>query len=282
MQPLPECGVVHALPNDEYHRLPAVSNTGLLLIGRSPRHYWGRYLDPLRPPPAPPKPGQFVGTMAHCATLEPVEFARRYVVGPDVSRNTKEWRAFEAPLRPGQTAVKPDEAEQARSIARSLRALADVRELLARGRPEVSAFWIEDVSDDDGEIHRVACRVRPDWVHEVDEKRVILLDVKTTGNAAPNEFARQIVRQSYHHQAAFYIDGYEKATGKEVAEFVFAQAEVDHPYVAASCALYPEDIEVGRAMYRANLRTYVNCRTADRWPGYGESVQLVALPARPR
>lgn len=274
----PPLGLIHGLSNEAYHASLGISNSGLVLIGKSPRHYFGRYLDPLRPPPEP-KPGQLEGTMFHAALFEPAEYPLRYVAGPNVRRGTKVWDAFEAGLKPGQTAVKPDEFEQARAMARSMRSLQDVREILSKGHPEVSAYAEFEITDDDGEITKVLVRVRPDWVFPVDDDSVILFDGKSCGDASNTEFARQIARKWYHHQAAFYIDVYQKASGKTVREFVFGQCETEWPYVGNTCALYPEDIEKGRELYRRNLQTYVRCLKSGEWPGYGETVQLISLPS---
>ena len=273
-------GLMHGLSNEMYHGSGyGISNSGLLQIMKSPAHYFGLSLDPLRPPPEE-QAGQLLGTLAHCALLEPAEFFTRYKIGPEARRNTKAWEAFEASMKPGEKAIKRSEHEAAKAIARSMRSIPDVRELLSRGRPEVSAYWIEDVLDaNTGELIKVVCRCRPDWVHDLNDGTVILLDAKTCGDASPAEFARQIARKNYHHQAAFYIDGFEKASGKKVREFVFVQGEVNWPYVAGSCALYPEDIEMGRTLYRRNLETYARCLAANDWPGYSNKVELVSLPS---
>lgn len=274
-QPL---GLVHGISNEAYHSSAGISNSGLVMIGKSPRHFYGCYVDPLRPPPKA-KPGQLEGTMFHAALFEPAEFHTRFIVGPNVNKNTTKWKDFKESLKPGQTGIDADDKKKAMDMARSMRGLSDVREVLSKGHPEVSAYAEWDVIDDDGEITKVLVRVRPDWVHPVDDESVILFDGKSCSDASNQEFARQIARKWYHHQAAFYIDVYEKASGKTVREFVFGQCETEWPYVGNSCALYPEDIEKGRELYRRNLQMYVRCLKSGVWPGYGETVQLISLPS---
>lgn len=274
----PTLGLIHGLSNEAYHASLGISNSGLVLIGKSPRHFFGRYLDPLRPPPQS-KPGQLEGTLFHTALFEPAEFLSRYPVGPAVNKNTTVWRNAKDALKPGQALIDAEQKEQAQAMARSMRSLQDVREILSKGHPEVSAYAEFEITDDDGEITKVLVRVRPDWVFPVDEDSVILFDGKSCGDASNTEFARQIARKWYHHQAAFYIDVYQKASGKTVREFVFGQCETEWPYVGNTCALYPEDIEKGRELYRRNLQTYVRCSKSGVWPGYGETVQLISLPS---
>lgn len=264
-------GLVYGLPNDEYHAGDGISNSGLALIAKSPAHYFGLKLDPNRPPPVV-KAGQLEGTLAHCAILEPGEFDKRYAVGPDVRRNTKIWDAFEASLQSGQIGIKPDDRATAFAQAASLRALPDVAALLAVGRPEVSAYWIDDKT---GEL----CRCRPDWVHPVGEDGVILLDVKTYSDASPREFSRQVARKGYHLQDAFYSDGYALASGKKVLGFVFAAVETSYPYAACACMLDDQGRDVGRAEYRRLLDRYAECKRTGVWPGYSQAVELISLPA---
>ena len=122
------------------------------------------------------------------------------------------------------------------------------------------------------------CRCRPDCVADYGARRVVLLDVKTCGDASANEFRRQVARKRYHVQAAYYSDGYAFAAGVEVMGFVFVAVESEWPYAASALMLDPRSLEQGRAEYRRNLDTYAACRRKGEWPGYGDAVQLIELP----
>lgn len=284
-------GVYYGVPNEVYQAGPQISNSKLLTIAKSPAHFFGCYLDPLRPPPddKAPDQGQLIGTMAHCALLEPAEFHARFIVGPDVRRGTKIWDAFEAGLKAGQTGCKRKDADTALAIARRMRAVqlddsTFVRDLLAKGQPEVSAYWDEQVviDNDTGEVVTVPCRVRPDWVHDLGDGTVIVIDAKTCPNAHPEEFTRQIARMWYHHQAAFYMYGFEKASGKRVREFIFVQGEVAWPHVSSACMVDQRDLEGGATLFKRNLVTYAQCMHSGEWPGYTKGIALVSLPAYAR
>ena len=77
-QPL---GVIHGLSNESYHSGPGISKSGLDDMD-PPARYYALHLDPNRPERAQTA-AQRVGTLAHCAILEPEQFAKRYRVGPD-------------------------------------------------------------------------------------------------------------------------------------------------------------------------------------------------------
>lgn len=262
-------GLRFNLPAEQYHAMPGVSASGLRDFARSPLHYFALHLDPARPAPTE-KAGQLEGTLAHCAILEPDQFDARYAIGPDVSRTTKEWKAWEASET--RQAIKPQQAAVARAQARSVRLLPDVARLLSVGQPEVSAFWIDPATGEQ-------CRCRPDWVHPVGEDAVILLDVKTYSDASPEEFARQVARKGYHCQAAWYSDGYAAASGKRVLGFVFVAVETAWPYAACACMLDDEGLQRGRDINAGLMASYAECRSTGVWPGYSQTIELITLPA---
>jgi hypothetical protein len=180
------------------------------------------------------------------------------------------WTEWNAKTR-GATVVTADQYDVAMRQADSIRKLTEVAEALQRGRAEVSAYWIDQVT---GEL----CRCRPDWAHDCGTNQSILLDVKTCSDASPNEFRRQIARKRYHVQDAFYGDGFAAASGREVLAFVFVAVEDHWPFAACALMLDDEGKAQGRRDYRRNLNTYADCREKGIWPGYGEQIQIVQLP----
>jgi exodeoxyribonuclease VIII len=264
-------GLRHGLGIEEYHAGPGISKTGLDDIDRSPAIFHALHLDPSRPTPKE-RPGQLEGDLTHCATLEPAEIKKRYAISAYTSRATKEWKAWEASLPPGLTAIKSAQYGAAMRQAESIRRLPEVREALERGRAEVSAYWADPETG-------VLCRCRPDWAHPCGESGVILLDVKTCGDASPREFARQAARKRYEVQDAFYSEGYGMASGLEVLAFIFVAVESEWPYAASAVMLADESRAAGHRAAHRNLSTYAQCLAASNWPGYGDAIQIINLPA---
>lgn len=281
-------GIAHGVDIDVYHSMPGISKTGLDAVNRSPAHYFGWHLDPVRPP-SKERAGQLEGQLAHCAVLEPNEFVKRYVTVPpnaprrptDAQWNAKNpspdsiaamdwWREFNERTG-GKVIITAAQYETAMRQAQSIRKLPEIAEALERGKPEVTAMWIDAITGE-------PCRCRPDWVADFGGRRVVLLDVKTCSDASADEFRRQIARKRYHVQDAFYSDGYAAATGIDVMGFVFVAVESEWPYVANAMILDERSREQGRADYRRNLATYSACRQRGEWPGYGERIQYIELP----
>lgn len=274
---------------EAYHRGPGISKTGLDHIAASPARFYALHMDPARPPEKE-RAGQLEGQLAHCAILEPDEFDKRYAVLPadaprrptDAQWNAKKpspesvaamewWTAWNEQSK-GKVIVTHEQRQTALRQAESVRRLPDVAEALASGRPEVSAYWIDQETG-------VLCRCRPDWTHPASESGVILLDVKTYSDASPDEFARQIARKRYHVQDAYYSDGYAHASGQEVLAFIFVAVETEWPYAASAVMLDEQGRDAGRALYRRDLDTYARCLQANDWPGYGAAIHQVSLPA---
>jgi PDDEXK-like domain of unknown function (DUF3799) len=268
-----EPGIYYDLPIDVYHAdETTVSKSGLDDVARAPAIYRALHDERRRVPPPVPTPQMFIGTLGHCATLEPDAFLKRYMVGPSVHRATKEWKQFVE--RAAAERCEPIQVEQydaAMGMAESVRRLPEVRDALATGNPEVSACWRDATTG-------ALCRCRPDWVHPVGNEGVILVDLKTTTDASPEAFARTVTHWRYHVQDAFYEDGFAAASGLEVLGFIFAVVEREYPYAASACMLVDEDVEAGRRTYRRNLATYAECHRTGIWPGYGDGIHLITLP----
>lgn len=281
-------GLHYGIDIDVYHGGPGISKSGLDNINANPAIYYARHLDPSRPPPKD-RSGQLEGSLAHCAILEPDEFAKRYATLPkdaprrptDAQWNAKSpseeskaamawWTEWNAKTN-GATVITNDQHETARRQADSVRKLPEVRKALEKGVAEASAYWIDPETG-------VLCRCRPDFTHDPNESSVILLDVKTCSDASAGEFARQIARKRYHVQDAFYSDGYELASGKEVLAFIFVAVESEYPYAAAALMLDADGRDIGRRAYRRNVDTYARCLETGVWPGYSDQIEIINLP----
>jgi exodeoxyribonuclease VIII len=227
------------------------------------------HLDPNRPPYAEPTAAMRNGTLVHCAAFEPDALARRYVVKPEGMKfSTKEGIAW----RDAQTLeiVEANQMSAALAQAAAIRALPEVGELLTDGDAEASAFWL----DEETGKH---CKCRPDWASPAGDG-VILVDGKTCQDASADGFSRAIWTYAYHLQAAWYSDGYERATGKRVYGFVFAAVESTWPHQAAAYMLGDDVLDKARAECRRLLNTYAECKRTGIWPGYPSGIQHINMP----
>lgn len=276
-------GVLPNLSNQEYHEGPGVSNSGLKLLRKSPYHYaaskvplpeWLHGSGDESDDEATRKARMFAGTLCHCATLEPEAFDERYAVGPDVRRNTKEWKAA-VEANPGRVLIKPRQKAVAIAQASALHVLEPVAEVLEGGMCEVSAYWRDEATG-------LLCKCRPDCVNAsfgtVDEPAAVILDVKTTTDAGREAARVTVARYGYHHQADWYSRGFTIASGIPVVGFIFAFVENEWPFAVAVYELDPYSLEVAARENRQALELVAQCERTGLWPSYPADVQMLSLP----
>lgn len=264
-------GIIHDMTNADYHATSAVSNSVLSSIARSPAHCYALHIAEDRKP-MQTTPAFFAGTLAHCAILEPAALLDRYMLKPEgLDMRTKEGKAWKAALPAGVLTIDADEYATALAQRDAVHGVPELAELLGAGVAEVSAFWRDDETG-------LQCKCRPDWVHTLSDGRVILVDVKTTTDASPQQFSRTVWRYGYHRQAAWYSAGYARAAGVEVAGFVFAAVTNARPFIAAAHTLDDDYLRIGQDECRSLLDEYADCKLTGRWPAF-PGMNLLSPPA---
>jgi exodeoxyribonuclease VIII len=268
-------GLYDDLPNHEYHGGLGTSKSGLDILHRSPMHFAFRAS---AANDNAPTAAQSLGSAFHASVLEPDLFAEMYVVAPQCDRRTKEgkalWEEFQA-SNVGKEHLTADAMIQIHGMRDALLAHPAAAKLLsAPGKAERSYYWIDEET---GEL----LRCRPDF----DRDDGIIVDLKSTHDASPEEFARSIGNWRYHVQHPFYMDGRDEAirqAGLDLPKskaFVFIAVEKTPPYAVGVYMLDAAGVEAGRMEYRADLRMLAECRRTNVWRGYGDNIQSISLPA---
>ena len=256
-------GLHHSLSQQEYRGLDAIGKSDLDLIAKSPAHFKCAVREETA--------AMTLGSAVHCAVLEPDRFAMDYVMAPGIDRRTKvgkeQFAEFEA-ANHGKTVLSMEDGMLCHHLAQSVLSHALAAPLLVGAMPEVSALW------SDAEFN-VRCRARFDaltpggWI----------IDLKTTTDSSPRGFAKSVANFRYHVQAAWYLDGYQIATGGDLpVGFLFVAVEKTPPYAVALYELDAESLEQGRMVARRDLARYANARDLDHWGGYSEAIQTLSLP----
>ena len=244
--------------NADYHADPAVSASHLHAVAASPYHYWSRFLAPDRPPSVQTA-AMKLGSLTHCAVLEPDQLASRYGIAPD--RRTNAGKAAVAEMEAaGIEAVTAPEMEQAMAMAASVRSHQAAAALLRDGKAEQS-FWFDDIATG------LRCKCRPDWY-----TGSTIVDLKTTVDASPKGFAKSVAQWRYHVAQVHYL------AGTFAERFVFIAVEKSYPYAVGVYELDADAVQLGDYERRNNLQTIADCRAISEWPGYGNTIQPLSLP----
>ena len=143
-------------------------------------------------------------------------------------------------------------------------------ELLSDGVAEQSGWWTDDAS-------WLRLRFRPDWITTY-QGSTTLIDYKTSVTADPNVFAKKAYDFGYHFQAAWYQAGYRALTGDEPT-FLFIVQEKEPPYLVSVVEFDLVAERQGLADMRAALDVYTACKESGIYPGYGDHVHNISLPA---
>lgn len=267
MSAIPESGIAFGLPHDAYHGHHAVSKSGLDRLDKSPAHYRAYLAGEDKDTDA-----KRLGRLLHMAILEPGRFATEAVVTPKINKRSNEgkaaWEEF-CRLHVGCEIIKDEEeAQTLRYIQESVLSHPTAGALLSyQGQAEVSAFWTDPETG-------LACRCRPDKVLGGG----VIVDLKSARDASPRGFAKAVAEHRYHVQEAFYLDGYTNAGGS-ADTFLFIAFEKEPPFAVCVHQLQPDDVALGRMLYRQNLETLARCKTEDRWPAYADEIVQITLPA---
>lgn len=264
-----EPGIHLGIPAEYYHGSgQGISRSMLLDFLASPAHYYGRYIDPERPPGQPwdKHKDDNIGALFHCLALEPGEVWSRYSVHEAMNRNTNAWKALVAnDEAAGKVSIQVPQYEQALAMAKAVRKHPTLGSLLRRGDPEVSLYAHDPA-------HGLMLRCRFDWLHTIaeDSADVIALDLKSTGDANPEAFGRQAWRQGYAIQAAFY-SRVARLLGLNLQAFAFGAVEDTWPHVGSATSFGAASIELAEQRVSEALAGIAQCTRTGKWPCYSST-----------
>ena len=263
---LTRAGIIPGIPIEEYHKGPGVSKSQLDQFAKSPAHYLASLTAQRKETAA-----MRIGSLFHGLVLEPERV--KIAVAPACDKRTKDgkatWEAF-CLENAGAEIVTAEEGEMLNGMVNSARAHPAANALLSGpGIAEGSCFWHDERS---GEL----CRCRPD---KYRQDLGIIVDLKSTEDASPKEFARSIAKYNYHMQSAFYQDGVEAATGDFIKGFVFVAVEKKAPYAVAVYQLDMQGVEAGRVEYQRLLLDLADCKASGKFSAYSDRIETISLPA---
>ena len=257
-------GIHDGLTIDTYRTAPGISRSGLAQYADCPARY--RYGDPQQ------TRNMFLGTLIHCAILEPDQLHRRYQPSGlrTFNANHHAYRAEEAAAA-GCELVKQADLDNARRIADAVHAHPTARAIIGAGLiVERSFAWHDPATG-------VLCRGRTDGI--APSLRAVL-ELKSCEDAGADAFAEACRKFRYHWQPPMYSDGLQHSDGWTPDAFLLVAVERHKPYLAATYELDPPSVQLGRAEIAHWLPAYSRSLQTDTWPGHPAGIQPLSLPAR--
>lgn len=260
-------GIYDGVSQAVYQSWPAVNHSKLKEFRKTPAHA----LYALKHP-KPPTKALDIGEAGHAAILEPARFEAEFAGGPKVNRTYKEgkqaWKAFEE-ANPGKIHMAADDYAMCLAMRDSVWLEGSVaRSLLeSPGRNERSFVWQHQ-----GQLCKGRCDRMCRWLNDN-----FVVDVKTADSAEADDFAKAILKYSYHTAAAYYLDGL-YAIGPAPRRFAWLVLEKEPPYLFALYAPTDRLLDQGRATYERWLTQYRTAIETNVWPGYSASIQTIDVP----
>lgn len=280
---------VYNISNEEYHASEGYSRSQLMLLDKSPYHFWYQYLSGLSTPKET-TPAMIVGSLFHTLLLEPENFESEYIIKPtikklpevgllkDVGReiyslqkesrerqvliNKAVMQRFEDSSR-GKTVITEDQLDTTLKMADLVNKHEIVTTLLEEAQFEQSIFWTDKETE-------LQFKTRPDiWSSKV------VVDLKTTKDASPHRFTSSAYSYGYYLQAGMCYEAFQ-AIGKPFDMFVVLAVEKEEPYVPSVFMMDEEALQFGIDQFQSYKKKLKECIDNDKWTGY--PVQELSIP----
>ena len=291
-----ESCIVRGIPIDVYHKMPALSNSGLKMLLDCPARYYYKYLSGEYEPKE--KPHFKIGKACHCYILEGKEkFEQIYWHNPysdwlksDIVQLLQNAYGYDcsiskfpvselteilldnAGIVPKQIHLNKNELNQVIGTAKAIKSNKQAYAAFAqKGECELSIFW-----KDEGSGLWLKCR--PDFLPYDCEA---VPDYKTCTSVNPAVFYKDFLNFGYHVQAAMYKAGIKAVTGKDVQAFFFVAQEKEPPYITQVFVPDMGLIEHGNKAVRNAISVYLKCKETGIWNTYSDRVVELSLQDKP-
>lgn len=279
---------IYEMADEEYFAHPAVSNSDLKKLARSPAHF-----KEYKENPPDPSPAMEAGSALHCAILEPNEFMNRYAVLPDnapqkpteamltaFGKGSKQkessleriefWNKFET-MNAGKIVLSNEKAAEYLHVGGLIRNHESLAAFFNNGKAEAAIFAKDPVTG-------IMCKCKPDYLAKVGQYKV-MVEVKSTDDARPDLFMKTAWRFGYYQGAAWYSALMEWAGLGAPDLYIMVAFERDAPYGIQVYEIPEEAMEYGERRFREALDLYAHCLDTDEWPNYDTTIQPLQLPA---
>lgn len=256
---------VYDITNEQYHESDGISRSQLMLLDKSPYHFWYQTLSGLAIKQES-TPAMNIGSAFHTMLLEPAKFQKEFAVAPKVDRRTtkgkEEWEIFST-LSFGKIILTDDQFSKVSKMVELVSKHEIVTTLLDEAVYEQSIYWTDKETG-------LQFKTRPDiWSSKM------VVDLKTTANASPYSFTRSALEYGYYLQAGMAYEAC-KALGKPFDMFVILACEKEEPHVPAIFIMKEEALNFGVEQFNIYKRRLKQCLDSNKWEGY--LVQELGVP----
>lgn len=269
-------GIYKNLDIEEYHGdKNSISRSAIMDFKKSPFHYYAKHIYEGRPEKEKKASWEF-GTAFHALILEPEIFYNKYAcelekmpllkdVGRECYEQAKEKRESWKKENENKTILSIDEWDRLDAMRVSLFENKQAKRLLENGLFESSYFWKDEESG-------LLVKSRPDVLNYN-----IYIDLKTTSDASPSNYQKEMAKHGYYIQAAMIKDALKVLKGEKLEASINICVEKSYPYSVAIYFIDEAAIETGRIEYKSILQDMKACIISNKYTDY--PILTIGLPA---
>jgi exodeoxyribonuclease VIII len=260
------------LSNEDYHsRKEFISRSALMDFDKSPYTYWAKHLNPDRPKKDATQQ-MILGSAFHTLILEPNKFDNEYDILPqkvllkNVGREVYDSfkKREEELLKSSKIVLTESEYINLINMRFAFERNKEAMQLIRDACIENSFFW----KDEHSGLH---LKARPDILHDN-----MIVDLKTTSNASPRHFQREMVDYGYHIQFAMIRDAVEIIEGRRINNCINIVIETKYPYNMAIYIIDEFALDEGQVKYKQLCLDLKNAIAENKWSDFG--IQEIGLP----
>lgn len=256
---------VYDISNEEYHGSEGLSRSQIILMDKSPYHFWFGAISGLSTKKEATD-ALNIGAAFHTILLEPDLFKEEYAVMPKIDRRTtkgKEDYALFTENNGHKIVLTQEQYDTVYTMAYHVKQHDIVHTLIGDAQFERSIFWTDKETG-------LQFKARPDiWSNKM------VVDLKTSKDAAPGMFINSAYRYGYYLQCGMFFEACE-SIGRPIEMFVNLVIEKEEPYVPATFIMDEKAIDFGREQFRIYKNRIKECMDTENWPGY--AVQEISIP----
>ena len=228
-----------------------LSASSLKAFRRSPKHYVQYLTQPYEQSDA-----MIFGSAVDCLLLTPELFDKRFIPIGEINRRTKEGKAeWENMLATAQinkqALIKQSDIDRAKLCVESLMSHDEARILIeAKTKVQVKLEWRD-------KRRNLPLIGYPDFESRAWGEDIVV-DLKTTRSADPDDFNRQAAQLDYELQCGAYLEGYRK-TKYRFPMFFFLAVESEEPYNVSLMFADADYESRARAEFDGTLSDFRHC-----------------------
>lgn len=248
---------VYNISNEEYHESEGISRSKLMLLNKSPHHFWYEVLSG-KAIKKEATPAMNVGSAFHTLLLEPEKFNEEFAVAPVLDRRTTAGKELYAKFNAehgNKIILTSDQYKQTSVMVKHIKEHEIVTTLLDDSVFEQSIFWTDNETG-------IQFKCRPDiWSSKM------VVDLKTTSDASEYMTQRSSLNYGYYLQSGMIYEAC-KAIDKPFEMFVHLFCEKEAPYVPAVYLMKEEALQFGVSQFNDLKIKLKRCLDSGKWEGY--------------